>query len=328
MKCQTMIYRLFSLNAVQCCLPVLAVVLLCAGGCRRAGVLDDRERGNRIVAKAYEMVDLGDYGVAADLFRKALDIYPTMARPHLDLALLLHDRQKDYVRAIYHYNRYLELRPGTEKDDLLRARIQQAERAFVGSRITVNGEDGPTAMQLLEENGALRSRVESLEKSVAVQEKELETFRLAERRRLREQVITGGEGAVTDIPPVAVAASNAAVESVERAVLEPVTEPSVPSVGTIPLPVPEVERPVPVERPDAPTPRPALPIAALETVPSNAAGQASIERTYTVQRGDSLSRIAYKVYGDATRWRGIQEANSAVLGESVNVRVGQVLVIP
>lgn len=327
MKRQTMIDRLFSSNAVQCSLPLLAVLLF-AAGCHRAGALDDRERGNRIVAKAYEMVDLGDYEAAADLFRKALDMHPTMARPHLDLALLLHDRQQDYVRAIYHYNRYLELRPATGKDDLLRARIQQAERAFVGSRITVNGEDGPTAMQLLEENSTLRARVESLEKSVASQEKELETFRLAERRRLREQVITGGEGAVTDVPPVAVAASNATVESVERAVLEPVTEPSAPSVGTIPLAVPAVVRPVPVERPDAPTPSPALPIAAIEVAPSNAAGQASIERTYTVQRGDSLSRIAYKVYGDATRWRGIQEANSAVLGESVNVRVGQVLVIP
>ena len=58
------------------------------------------------------------------------------------------------------------------------------------------------------------------------------------------------------------------------------------------------------------------------------AGPNAIARSYTVRRGDSLSKIAYKVYGDATRWRGIQKANDQILRDSVNVQVGQVLVIP
>ncbi|MEN9938470.1 MAG: hypothetical protein RLZZ387_5049 [Chloroflexota bacterium] len=50
------------------------------------------------------------------------------------------------------------------------------------------------------------------------------------------------------------------------------------------------------------------------------------ERTWTVDRGDSLAWIAYKAYGDSTQWRRIADANRLM-----NVRrlaPGTVLVIP
>lgn len=50
--------------------------------------------------------------------------------------------------------------------------------------------------------------------------------------------------------------------------------------------------------------------------------------TYRVKRGDTLSSIATDVYGDGNRWKDIQVANSDILGNSSQVRVGQVLVIP
>jgi nucleoid-associated protein YgaU len=347
---------------------LLAGLLMSLAGCGRAGYLDEKERGNRILTKAYEMVDLGDYKTAVMLFRKVLDSYPTLARPHLDLALVLHERENDYLRAIYHYQRYLELRPSTEKDEMIQARIQQAERAFVASRVTVSGADGRTAMQLLEENSSLRTRMQSLEKTVSAQETELQDLREAERRRLRDQVMAGGTGVVSaTVQPVVAGALPDGVQPVDRATLEPVsppvadpvrppvpvetvTRPVVPRVPVESVPSPVVPR-VPVEtvtRPVVPrvpvetVARPVVPEVPVDTslrmpsrsgesrtaVSSNATDEVRLERSYTVQRGDTLSRIAYKVYGDATLWRGIQEANSAVLGDSVNVRVGQVLVIP
>jgi len=48
-------------------------------------------------------------------------------------------------------------------------------------------------------------------------------------------------------------------------------------------------------------------------------------RTYTVKQGDSVSKIAYMMYGDATRWRSIIHANGM---RSVIVEPGQVLLIP
>jgi putative sterol carrier protein len=48
--------------------------------------------------------------------------------------------------------------------------------------------------------------------------------------------------------------------------------------------------------------------------------------TYTVQRGDTLSRIALTFYGDARKYPLIQQANN--LPNAGNIWVGQVLVIP
>ncbi|MTI33348.1 peptidoglycan-binding protein LysM [Xanthovirga aplysinae] len=49
---------------------------------------------------------------------------------------------------------------------------------------------------------------------------------------------------------------------------------------------------------------------------------------YTVQRGDSLSKIAEKVYGDANKYPFIFEANKPMLTHPDKIYPGQVLIIP
>jgi nucleoid-associated protein YgaU len=51
-------------------------------------------------------------------------------------------------------------------------------------------------------------------------------------------------------------------------------------------------------------------------------------RMYEVQSGDSLSKIAKEIYGDASRWNDIFEANRDKLSDPDEIRVGQELVIP
>jgi nucleoid-associated protein YgaU len=51
-------------------------------------------------------------------------------------------------------------------------------------------------------------------------------------------------------------------------------------------------------------------------------------RTYVVQRGDSLSKIAEEVYGDAGRWREIYEANQDQIKDPNLIRPGWELRIP
>jgi nucleoid-associated protein YgaU len=50
--------------------------------------------------------------------------------------------------------------------------------------------------------------------------------------------------------------------------------------------------------------------------------------TYTVQPGDSLSRIALQFYGKSSLWRVIFEANQHILSDPSAIRVGTVLRIP
>ena len=51
-------------------------------------------------------------------------------------------------------------------------------------------------------------------------------------------------------------------------------------------------------------------------------------RTYTVAAGDSLSKIAKKLYGDASKWKRIFEANRDILKNPDLIHPGQVLKIP
>lgn len=51
-------------------------------------------------------------------------------------------------------------------------------------------------------------------------------------------------------------------------------------------------------------------------------------RTYTVQAGDSLSKIAKREYGDASKWKAIYEANRDKISNPDLIHPGQSLTIP
>jgi tetratricopeptide (TPR) repeat protein len=286
---------------------VIGLLVFEGVGCRRVGRLDERERDNRIVLKAYELSNQGDYDAAIGLFTKALETYPRLSRPHLDIALLLHDRKREYVRAIYHYNRYMELRPRTEKKRMIVGRIEQAERAFVASLAAGGPTSGRSVSDLEKENDDLRERQVVLVERIEAFETELAAVREEERVRYKATVV--GETGVTaapqlPTPPISIVDEPIPARSPVEAVVRPSNVSPSPRATALPVSPPAVSAPTVAVRPVAPA------------------------RSFTVRQGDSLSKIAFKVYGDATEWRKLQDANRATLGNSVNVKVGQVLVVP
>jgi nucleoid-associated protein YgaU len=58
------------------------------------------------------------------------------------------------------------------------------------------------------------------------------------------------------------------------------------------------------------------------------AGSGDSPRTYVVQPGDSLFRVAEKFYGDATQWKKIREANRTRIDPDGRIRAGQIIVVP
>ena len=52
------------------------------------------------------------------------------------------------------------------------------------------------------------------------------------------------------------------------------------------------------------------------------------ERYHSVQRGDTLSRLALEYYGSAQRWHDIYEANRDVIADVNEISVGTTLIIP
>jgi len=57
-------------------------------------------------------------------------------------------------------------------------------------------------------------------------------------------------------------------------------------------------------------------------------GGTATSRTYTVKKGDSLSKIAKHIYGDAGEWRKIFEANRDQIQDPDLIEPGQQLKIP
>jgi nucleoid-associated protein YgaU len=62
-------------------------------------------------------------------------------------------------------------------------------------------------------------------------------------------------------------------------------------------------------------------------VPISTTGTSS-GRTYVVVKGDSLSKIAKREYGDANTWRRIYEANQDIIKDPDLIYPGQTLKIP
>lgn len=89
----------------------------------------------------------------------------------------------------------------------------------------------------------------------------------------------------------------------------------------------------------APEPAPARPdfsnvgggFASTDKVPEPAlmpVNTQTVTPTYTVVKGDTLSKIAKEIYGKASLWRMIYEANRDVVKNPDRIQIGWVLKIP
>lgn len=93
---------------ISAVLAALAIGL--AAGCGRADA-ERRDAGDRYLRRAREARDAEDVAGAIRWCEKALRRRPDSAAAHRELALISDHFQQDPLAALYHYRRYLELRP-------------------------------------------------------------------------------------------------------------------------------------------------------------------------------------------------------------------------
>jgi nucleoid-associated protein YgaU len=74
--------------------------------------------------------------------------------------------------------------------------------------------------------------------------------------------------------------------------------------------------------------RPKADFSDVESGSSSTASSPALGKSYTVQKGDSLSKIAKREYGDAQQWRRIYEANRDTIKDPDLIYPGQVVRIP
>ncbi len=220
--------------------------------------LDRRDERDPLIIRGDARKRAGDIDGAIELYQKALERKPQLALAHLKLAVEFDEYKQDYLRAIYHYSRYLEMRPRAEKNELVEELIRMAHVSYLASLPNPPPGAIERISMLERENENLKRQIDEMsERLRAAREAGAPTERRTEER---------------------------------------------------PSPRPEAA--------ETPTVRPQ---------PAPAEAEA---RTYEVQRGDTLSRIAARFYNDSGAWNIIFDANRDVLPTPNSLREGQTLKIP
>ena len=253
-----------------------------------AGRLDRLEEDTPQIRKALERKRLGDEDGAIELYRKALDKDPTLARAHLELGFLLDHPTRDYVLAIYHYRRYLEIRPGTDKKEMLEDRIRMAKLALAASLTPTTSSGAERMMTYEKENATLRQENDYLRNELAD---------LRERMRRTEQppsvAVTAGTTLVKIVPvpaPPLGASDIGAIPPAEEG--PPIVEaaPPEPLVKLTPVKTNAAPRPVNGTALVKPVPRPSPTPTVKNPTPPRPVATGKVKQ-YKVQKGDTLEKI-------------------------------------
>jgi len=157
-------------------LSVLIVFLstLLLSGCNRdAQTEDQREEKTPLIKQGLAYMEIKDWNKAEETFKKAINKNPRLATPHLQLATIYQQHKPNLIFAIYHYQRYLELRPESEKKEFIQEQLQRIQNTLVESIV----KQDPKIRQIMENYQKLQEDNISLRRQIASLEKQLTTVK-------------------------------------------------------------------------------------------------------------------------------------------------------
>ncbi|HEY4247390.1 MAG TPA: LysM peptidoglycan-binding domain-containing protein [Lacunisphaera sp.] len=294
-------------------LPLLGVLALGLAGCsdndhlNSASELD--EPGYR---EGEALLKTGRKQEALTAFLKVISKRGDDApESHLELGLLYLQYINDPLAAIYHFKKYLALRPNSPQAPLVKQRIDAAIREFARTIPAQPLEGQPQRVDLVAALDRLKQENETLKQQ------------LVDARAGRN----GLAPTSPDVPTAAVPASDtepsAPMFSIPSATMPTVrtrqanqsaAREAIPTVRTVATPPPRV----------APT-RPATSQA---IAPAAANSRPVAGRRYTVRPGDSLSKISMQFYGNRTKIHEIFGANRNVMKSETDLKPGMEIKIP
>jgi len=163
-------------NPVRCALFLLLAMGLC--GCLPSGhsPLDEEKEPHFLAGKS--RVNTLDYQGAIECFEKALEANPRSALAHFEAGLQYENHKQDHAAAIYHFERFLELRPGSGYAEVVRQHILACKQELAK---TVSL--GPVTQSLQREFEQLTQQNKVLQEEVAMWRAKARTQRTAEPTR-------------------------------------------------------------------------------------------------------------------------------------------------
>jgi tetratricopeptide (TPR) repeat protein len=219
---------------------------------------------------------------------------------HLEAGLLYQQHINDPLSAIYHFKKYLTIRPNSPQASLVRQRIDSAVREFAR---TLPAQP-------------IENQFQRVDLIAAMDKMKLEND------LLKQQIADLRAG--RDVPE---AATDGAAQPAAGETNLAVSFDNIPTVRT---------HPARTEPPSASAPairHPAAPVASRAATngpaqPPPAAPARGTPRKHAVVKGDTLSNLAQRYYNNRARWHDIYAANRGVMKNDGDLRVGMELVIP
>ena len=212
---------------------------------------------------------------------------------HLEVGLLYLQHINDPLSAIYHFKKYLALRPNGPQAPLVRQRIDAATREFAR---TLPAQPLESQLQRVD----LVATLDRLKQE------------LADLKAGRNTSVSLGPDPAGSVSRAAVAPLTGVNFSVD----------TMPTVRTRPVSPPPVRPAAPA--PSRAAPAPAQPSSAQTTTTS----RTGAARKHIVRPGDTLSKLAQQYYNNRAKWRDIYAANRGVMQSESDLKIGMELKIP
>jgi tetratricopeptide (TPR) repeat protein len=286
------------LTLARLLLPLLGWLLLagCTDGDRVKTAAEIDEPAYR---EGLALIKTGRRQEALTAFLKVIDKRGEDApESHLEIGMLYAQHINDPLSAIYHFKKYLTLRPNSPQAPMIRQRIDAATREFARTLPAQPLENQLQRVDLVATLDRLKQENEALKQE------------LADLKAGRRAVTVPGVEPGPDTPPEPTPASSNFKLSVDPIL----------TVRTRPAQAPTRPPAAAPARTAAATPAPAA--------PSITAPASTGNRRHTIRPGDTLSKISQQYYGNRTRVKDIYAANRGVMKSETDLKPGMVLRIP
>jgi len=283
---------------------VLAVLL---AGCDGPARVDLPETDEPQYRRGQQYLRSQQNPLALESFLKVIDKRDGDApESHFEAGRVYLTHLKDPYAAIYHFRRYLQLKPNSPQAPMVNQMIETAMKE------SLKGMPG----------GAMSAEVDRLDLLDMVQKLK------AENAELRVQLDRAGITATTPATLAPTQNPGATRPATQQARPAPqVAQQQVQTLDAVPVEDLPVEPPVLIET--APAPQPQTPPTVRQT-PQRPGGTtpAATGRTYIVQPKDNLTAISRKFYGTASRWREIYDLNRDRMKSETDLKIGMELRLP
>lgn len=150
----------------------LALAAVCVGlllcGCQPvgSGATDEEKEPQFLIGRS--RVNAMNFGGAIEAFEQALQMNPHSAAAHFELGWLYAEKESDPAAAIYHYQKYLQLRPSAGNAETIRSHILRLKQELAKAALPIppSTEIQRQLEFLTAENRRLQGEVDQLQKAL------------------------------------------------------------------------------------------------------------------------------------------------------------------